>query len=213
MHMKEKEMKETPRTCATLPTRIDDGADAGAWREFVRFYGPVVYGFARKRGLRDADAADLMQEVLRSVARNAVVPDYAPKRGIVSGQLFTVTHNKIGDFLSAQKNYPRATATRETDTTGEFRAYSIPDRASESDPDWNAEYQRQLAVKAMDSVKQEFHSSTWQAFWKAAVVGRPARDVGLELKMTPGAVYVAKSQVLARLNKEVQRLRTEVETW
>jgi RNA polymerase sigma factor (sigma-70 family) len=208
----EKEMKETPLISATLQTRIKDEPDADAWREFVQFYGPVVYRFARKRGLRDADAAALMQEVLRSAARNAIMPEYAPERGISRGRLFPVARNKIGDFLSAQKNYRRQTGTGETDTT-EFQAYSIPDRASEPDPDWDAEYQRQLAAKAMDSVKPEFHSSIWQAFWKAAVDGRPARDVGLELKMSPGAVFVAKSQVLARLNKEVQRLRTEVETW
>src|SRR5580692_11831553 len=102
--VKEKEMKETPLVCATLQTRIQDEADADAWREFVSFYGPVVYGFARKRGLRDADAADLMQEVLRSAARNAPVPDYAPKLGIAGGRLFTVTRDKIGNFLSARKN-------------------------------------------------------------------------------------------------------------
>src|SRR5262245_45067984 len=46
--------REAPVTRVTLLTRIKDGADAEAWREFVRLYGPVVYGFARKRGLQDA---------------------------------------------------------------------------------------------------------------------------------------------------------------
>ena len=32
----------------------------------MKLYGPVVYGFARKQGLQDADAADLMQDVMRS---------------------------------------------------------------------------------------------------------------------------------------------------
>ena len=61
--------------------------------------------------------------------------------------------------------------------------------------------ERQLTVAAINRVKQELHSSTWQAFWKAVIEGRPARDVGLELKMTPGTVYVIKSQVMARLNE------------
>jgi DNA-directed RNA polymerase specialized sigma24 family protein len=60
-------MVETPLTRMTLLTRIKDETDLDAWREFVRLYGPVVYGFARKRGLGDAEAADLMQEVLRRV--------------------------------------------------------------------------------------------------------------------------------------------------
>ena len=36
----------------------------GAWQEFVALYGPVVYGFARKRGLQDADAADRLDPVV-----------------------------------------------------------------------------------------------------------------------------------------------------
>ena len=77
----------------------------------------------------------------------------------------------------------------------------------------DVEYRRQLAAKAMDSMRHVFPPSIWQAFWKTAVDGRPAQDVGLELKMTPGAVYVAKCRVLIRLREEVQRLQAEAEAW
>ena len=194
-------MVETPLTRLTLLTRIKDETDIDAWREFVRLHGPVVYRFARKRGLGDAEAADLMQEVLRSVARNAETTEYDPKRGSFRGWLFTITRDKICNFLSAQKNRPRWTG----DST--FPITSVPDREAESDSDWDIEYQRQLAAKARDRVKNVFRSSIWQAFWKTAVDGRPAQDVGLELKMTPGAVYVAKCRVLTRLREEVQRLQ------
>ncbi len=65
----------------------------------------------------------------------------------------------------------------------------------------------------MELVKDEFQPNTWQAFWRTAVEGRPAQEVGGELKMTPGAVYVAKSRVLARHREEVQRLQAEAEAW
>jgi hypothetical protein len=45
-------MAEPPLTRVTLLTRLKDGRDAEAWREFVHLYGPVVYRFARTRGLR-----------------------------------------------------------------------------------------------------------------------------------------------------------------
>src|SRR4249920_36454 len=72
---------ESPLTRASLLVKIRDGSNHAAWQEFVNLYGPVVYGFARKRGLQDADAADLMQEVLRSLARSADRLDYDPRRG------------------------------------------------------------------------------------------------------------------------------------
>src|SRR5919108_865840 len=101
-------MQESPATRASLLIRLRDGSDADAWQEFVRLYAPVIYGFARKRGLQDADAADLMQEVLRSVARNAERMEYDPARGTFRGWLYTVTRNKIYNFLNGQRHRPRA---------------------------------------------------------------------------------------------------------
>ena len=203
-------MAEAPLTRITLLTRLKDGRDTQAWTEFVHLYGPVVYGFARKRGLQDADAADLMQEVLRSVARNASKMEYDPKRGTFRGWLYTVTRNKIYNFLSSQKNRARGVG----DSAAHERLEAIPDRHGEDpDADWDLEYQRGLSAKAMDRVKVEFQSNTWRAFWGTAVEGRPAGEVGMELKMSPGAVYVAKSRVLARLRDEVQRMQAEAEAW
>ena len=202
-------MAEPPLTRVTLLNRLKDGADADAWHEFVQLYGPVVYGFARKRGLQDADAADLMQEVLRSVARNAERMEYDPKRGTFRGWLYTVTRNKIYNFLNGQRNRPRGSG----DSAAQERLDAVADRSTEREDDWEREYQRRLAAQAMELVKDEFQPNTWQAFWRTAVEGRAAQEVGDELKMTPGAVYVAKSRVLARLREEAQRLQAEAEAW
>ena len=202
-------MAEAPLTRATLLVRLKDSEDAGAWTEFVQLYGPVVYGFARKRGLQDSDAADMVQEVLRSVARNAERMEYDPKRGTFRGWLYTVTRNKIYNFLSSQKRRPRATG----DTTSQERLESYADPSNEAEADWELEYQRRLSAKAMDRVKHEFQPATWEAFLGTAVEGRPAQEVGETLKMTSGAVYVAKSRVLARLRDEVQKLMAEAEKW
>ena len=59
---------ESPLTRASLLIQLRDGNNQQAWQEFAQLYSPVIYGFARKRGLQDADAADLMQDVMRSVA-------------------------------------------------------------------------------------------------------------------------------------------------
>jgi RNA polymerase sigma-70 factor (ECF subfamily) len=202
-------MAEPPLTRPTLLARLKDGRDADAWREFIRLYGPVVYGFARNRGLQDADAADLMQEVLRSVVRNADRMDYDPARGTFRGWLYTVTRNKIYNFLSGQRNRPKGTG----DATAQERLDAVPDPSEEPDAEWEREYQRRLASKAMDRVRHEFQPATWQAFWGTAVEGRPAADVGKGLRMTAGAVYVAKSRVLARLRDEVKTMEAEAEAW
>ncbi len=200
-------MAEAPLTRATLLARLKDIDDGGAWTEFVQLYGPVVYGFARKRGLQDSDAADMVQEVLRSVARNAKRMEYDPKRGTFRGWLYTVTRNKIYNFLSSQKRRPRAAG----DSSSQERLEAFADPSNDAEADWELEYQRQLSSKAMDRVKHEFQPATWQAFWGTAVEGKQAVEVGEFLKMSAGAVYVAKSRVLARLRVEVQKLMAEAE--
>jgi len=165
-----------------------------------------VYRFARNRGLQDADAADLMQDVMRSVARNAHRMEYDPKRGTFRGWLYTVTRNKIYNFLSSQRNRPRGTG----DTDAQERLDATPAREEEGpDADWEKEYQRRLSARAMEIVRSEFQPNTWAAFWQTAVEGKGAAEVGAALKMSAGAVYVAKSRVLARLREEVQTMMEE----
>ena len=57
-------------------------------RNFVQLFGPVVYALARKRGLEDAAAADLMREVLTSTARDEQT---MPGGGTIHARLVTAT--------------------------------------------------------------------------------------------------------------------------
>lgn len=151
---------ESPLTRASLLVRIRDGANHIAWQEFVNLYGPVVYGFARKRGLQDADAADLMQDVLRFPVSSAIGRlEYDRSQGSFRGWLFTITRNKVFNFLSARKIRPQASG--DTSTNRLLNAH--PD-GNDSDQSWEVEYQRRIAALAMDRVKGEFQEKTWRAF-------------------------------------------------
>jgi len=196
---------ESPLTRASLLVQIRDGANHSAWHEFVQLYGPVVYGFARKRGLQDADAADLMQDVLRSVSSAIGRLDYDRRQGTFRGWLFTITRNKILNFFAARKIRPQGSG----DTTTNRMLDSQPSDAG--DDAWELEYQRRLAALAMDRIKGEFQDKTWQAFWLMAVEGQSAAEVGRRVGLSPGAIYVAKSRVLARLKDEVEALRQQEE--
>lgn len=195
---------DSPLTRASLLVQLRSGSNHLAWQEFARVYGPVIYGFARKRGLQDADAADLMQDVMRSVASAIGRLDYDPKQGSFRGWLFTITRNKIFNFLSAQRHRPKATG----DTTTNRLLNSEPAADDGSDA-WELEYQRRIAFLAMEKIKHEFQEKTWQAFLLTAVEGLPASDVSKQIGLSAGAIYVAKSRVLARLKEEVDALRVQ----
>jgi len=198
---------DSPLTRVSLLVRLRDGSNQVAWREFMQIYGPVVYGFARSRGLQDADAADLMQDVMRSVIGAMGRFDYDRNQGTFRGWLFTVTRNKIFNFLSARRIRPQGSGDSATN-----RMLQAEPEPNDGSDDWEVEYQRRLAALAMERVKSEFQEKTWRAFWLTAVEGAPAADAARQVGISSGAVYVAKSRVLARLKEEVETIMQQEES-
>src|SRR6185369_6795684 len=127
---------DSPLTRASLLVQVRDGTNHVAWREFVQLYGPIVYGFARKRGLQDADAADLMQDVMRSVSAAIGRLDYDRSRGSFRGWLFTITRKKIFNFLSARRVRTQASG----DSTTNLLVDEHPKTNNGTD-EWETEYQ------------------------------------------------------------------------
>lgn len=191
----------SPLTRVSLLVQLRDQGNRAAWQEFASLYGPVIYGFARKRGLQDADAADLMQDVLRSVSSAIGRLEYDRRQGTFRGWLFTITRNKVFSFLSARKGRPQGSG--DTETNQLLGQHPDPNDGSE---EWELEYQRRLAATAMERVKGDFQENTWRAFWLTAVESMPVTEVARQLSMSAGAIYVAKSRVLARLKEEVEAL-------
>jgi RNA polymerase sigma-70 factor (ECF subfamily) len=69
---------------------------------------------------------------------------------------------------------------------------------------WEEEYQRRRLDWAAQRVCGKVQTATWQAFWQTAVEGKPAEEVAQALKMSLGAVYIAKSRVIARLRQQIE---------
>jgi RNA polymerase sigma-70 factor (ECF subfamily) len=57
-----------PETRESLLLRVRSPANRDAWDQFALIYQPVIYRLARHRGMQDADAQDLAQQVLIAVA-------------------------------------------------------------------------------------------------------------------------------------------------
>jgi RNA polymerase sigma-70 factor (ECF subfamily) len=197
-------MDEALVTHPSLLLRLRDPQDAQAWRQFVDLYGGLIYRFVRKRGLQDADAADLTQEVLQAVARSVGRLDYDSAKGTFRAWLYTVTRRKLADFLERRGRQ----ALGSGDSAVQGRLEQLPEAEGESE-DWVQEYERQLFHWAAEQVRSAFTDKTWQAFWRTAVEGQSAQTVAEQLALTPGAVYVARSRVLARLIKQIEEARAQ----
>ncbi len=174
--------------------------DAAAWDRLVALYAPLVLHWCRRRGLREQDAADVFQEVFRSVA--AHIADFRKERAgdTFRGWLRTITRNKLHDYFRRTGREPAGVGG----SAALARLAQVP-APEEAERETAAEVraERQLFLRALEAIRGEFEERTWQAFWRTAVEGRAPKDVAADLGMSPGAVRVAKSRVLQRLREEL----------
>lgn len=193
-------MTTAEATRPSLLVRIRDLRDDLAWDEFARLYTPLIYRFARQAGLQDADASLVTQDVLITVARTIHRFDYDRRSGSFRGWLKVITRSRLNDFLRAQGKHVQG--------TGDTRVLKVLDEQPDpSQPDpWEREFRRCRLDWAVDRIQCEFEESTWRAFWKTSVDGGEPAAVAAELGMSVGAVYIARSRVLARLRQEVQQV-------
>jgi RNA polymerase sigma-70 factor (ECF subfamily) len=175
--------------------------DPSAWERIVRLYAPLVASWCRRWGVAEQDIGDLLQDVFSAVASHL---DHFRKEqpdDTFRGWMATIARNKVRDHFRRRAGEPAATGG----TEAAVHMQRIPDHnviedVSEFSVDPLFD---ELLLKALESIRTEFHERTWQAFWRVAVDGRTAVDVGADLDMKPGAVRVAKSRVLMRLRREL----------
>src|SRR6516225_7105099 len=156
-------MAEFPPTRASLLLRLRDPRDAAAWAEFVDRYTPVIYGYLRKQGLQDADAADLAQEVLAAVAGAVGRLEYDPSRGAFRNWLFTVVRRKLCNWRAAQAQRTPGSGDSGMQQLLEQQPAPTADQAV-----WETEWQDQLFAWACAQVRPDVNDLTWQAFWRTA---------------------------------------------
>ena len=194
-------MNDAPSTQPSLLIRLRDPGDERAWAEFTEIYGPLVHQLARRRGLQDADAEDLVQDVFRAVARAIERYDPDPGRGSFRGWLSRIAANLIINLLAAQRRHPRGTGNTDIQRLLEEQ----PDPSAEDSALFETEYRRRLLAWAAGRVRGAFSEPVWQAFWRTGVENRPVKEVAQALGMSIGTVYQYKSRVVARIRREIEQ--------
>src|SRR5882762_11075450 len=117
-------------TRATLLERLKDWQDQSSWQEFFDTYWKLIYGVARKAGLTDAEAQDVVQETIFSVARHMPTFKYDPAIGSFKGWLLNMTRWRIIDQFRKRGAPGAHRPLSGTDTTRTGTVEQIMDPAS-----------------------------------------------------------------------------------
>jgi RNA polymerase sigma-70 factor (ECF subfamily) len=204
---------ELTRTRSTLIERLKNWQDQASWREFFDIYWQLIYCVARKGGLTEVEAQDVVQETLISVAKHIPTFQYNPALGSFKAWLLNMARWRIIDQLrkrgplSRQHKHGRTSgATARTATVEAIAdpAGAVLDKLCEE------EWHKALLDAAVGKVRRKLDPQKYQVFdcyvnkaWKPEKV---AATFGISVDQ----VYVAKHRVTQLIKDEVARLETEM---
>lgn len=192
-------MSESSSQNPTSPTLLEKAKrnEPDAWERMARMYGPMVYSWAREAGLQPEDAADVVQDVFRSLV--AAIHSFDGNRpgGRFRNWLHGVTRNRLLDYFRRVSAEPVGVGG----STANLRLQEFAQQSFGSSSNQTGAHA--LAMRALRLIEKDFEPQTWQAFWKVTVDGHGPQHVATELGMSIAAVYKARSRVLQRLRSEM----------
>lgn len=191
----------TSRTHASLLIRVRDAADAAAWSEFHGLYAPLLYDYARSRGLNHEDAEDVRSECYQALVRQLREFEYDRTKGSFKSWLRTMVSRRVIDRLRKRRE-------RRADTD---MLREIPVAPQSDDEAWEIEWKRQHLRYCVDLVRPMVSVQIWQAFKMLAEDGDSVDAVCKSLSMNASQVYKAKARMLKLIRERMQFLQSDLE--
>ena len=194
-------------TRLSLLQRLKNWDDKTSWKEFFDTYWKLIYGVARKAGLNDAEAQDVVQETIIAVARKMPEFNYDPAIGRFKGWLMQVTRWRIVDQIR-KKQYEEAgrRLPRETPLSTALME-NRPDQSSfDLEAAWDEEWSLHIRDAALKKIRQSANATQYQMFHLHVIKGVPAKEVARKLEVKLADVYYAKLKLGRQIRKEVKSL-------
>ena len=175
-----------------------------AWIRMTSIYGPIVHRQVRRTNVASSEVPDVVQTVFFKAAMSIDAYHHNRDRhGSFRAWLFGITNNVVMDYFRKSAKTPMVVGG--TDST------LIEDKSADFDSvelEWEPNPESvnsttTFAHKAIDNIKSDFSTPTWQCFWRTVVQGESAKNIGEDLGLQPAAVRQAKFRVLKRLREEL----------
>jgi len=198
-------------TRRTLLSRLRNLDDQESWRTFFNLYWRLLYNVARKSGVDDGGAQEIVQDTVIAVARKMPEFRYDPARGTFRQWLLRITRRRIIDHLRRiYRQPPKAVVPPESLDDDEAHAAAIIDQsASAIDAVWNEEWEKSTFDAALARVRAEINPRHFQIFDYCVLKDWPASKVAATLGLNAAQVYLAKHRVAQAMKHAVRRINDE----
>ena len=198
-------------TRRTLLSRLRNLDDQESWRTFFDLYWRLLYNVARKSGLDDPGAQEIVQDTVIAVARQMPEFRYDPARGTFRQWLLRITRRRIVDHLRRiYRQPPKAEVAPELLDEDEEHSAAIADQsASAIEAAWNEEWEKSTFDAALARVRAASNPRHFQVFDYCVLKEWPASKVAATLGLNAAQVYLAKHRVAQAMKRAVRRINDE----
>ena len=198
-------------TRRTLLSRLRNLDDQESWRTFFDLYWRLLYNVARKSGLDDPGAQEIVQETVIAVARKMPEFRYDPARGTFRQWLLRITRRRIIDHLRRiYRQPPKAEVALELlDEDEEHAAAVIDESESAIEAAWNEEWEKSTFDAALARVRASVNPRHFQVFDYCVLKEWPTSKVAATLGLNAAQVYLAKHRVAQAMKRAVRRINDE----
>jgi RNA polymerase sigma-70 factor (ECF subfamily) len=214
-------------TRLSLLARLKDWGDQESWQECFDTYHRLIHSVALRAGLEQAEAQDVVQETVLTVAKRIGAFRADPERGSFKAWLLVITRRRIADqFEKRASQLPSSggpaqtcpvaggSAAREEggDDSGTATVHRIPDPVSvEWGACWDEQWRKHVFDTALTRVRGKVSPLQFQMFDLYVLREWPVMRVARTLGVSSASVYLAKHRVAAALRTEAARLKREWE--
>jgi RNA polymerase sigma-70 factor (ECF subfamily) len=187
--------------------RVDDDA---SWRTFFDTYWRLIYNVARKSGLSDDEAQDVVQDTVIAVARKMPEFRYDPAKGSFKQWLLLITRRRIHDhFRRRYRSLPTESADAKPAKSEETPDSTLsPD--AQIDAAWEHEWRENIFQVALARVRERARPKHFQVFDCCVLQNIPAPEVAQMLGLNAAQVYLAKHRVSAAVKRAAADIEAEL---
>lgn len=198
-------------TRRSLLSRLRNWDDQESWRQFFETYEHLIYSVARKAGLTEPEAQDVVQETVISVAKTMPDFKYDPAKCAFKSWLRHLTKRRIADQFRKRQKRRLEVDQDDAKADTEVPLEEIADPNSQAlDTLWDAEFEQHLFEAAVERVKEQVSSEQFQIFDFRVRRQKSVAEIASLLHVNPARVYLITHRVLRRVKAQVKTLRQGV---
>ena len=193
-------------TPTSLWDRVLDG-DSAAWEKLVDVWTPCIFEFCRRKGIQEADAGDVVQQVMIRVFRFRDKFSKEAEGQRLKAWLLMIIGQVIADYYRQFAGKNRAQGGSDMADQMANLAETLDTASAADSLDGEPLFDAGLwMARTLDIIREDVTEQTWQIFEMFKIQDRTAKEVGERFGLKETTVRQRVFTVTQRIKREAEGL-------